>query len=141
MIKYSPNPVPIRSEDWHRFLTDEFERIGNALLVERPRYIGATNEPAFQNSWVNYGTGTENVNYYRDPFDRVHIGGTMASGTVGSVSFNLPPAYRPNNQLRFSSIDGTGTPSARIHVDSNGDVTVQAGNNAYVSLDGHSWRV
>ena len=56
-------------------------------------------------------------------------------------AFSLPVGYRPALNVQYSTIDGTGTPSGRVFVDPDGDVRVQTGNNAVISLDGISWRV
>ena len=55
--------------------------------------------------------------------------------------FILPIGYKPNLRTNFSSIDGTGTPSARVEINIDGTVNVLTGNNAFIALDGMSFRV
>ena len=63
------------------------------------------------------------------------------NGSVAGVAFILPIGYRPKFRANFSSIDGTGTPSARIEVHVDGTVNILTGNNAFIALDGMSFRV
>lgn len=138
---YSPNIVPLEPKDYQRFLTDEFEKLRLFLEPEPVIEIGATNAPAFQNSWVNFGTPYQDVGFYIDPFERVWLRGSMKNGTLSVVAFNVPPEYRPANDLIYSSIDGTGTPSARVRVYANGNIVVTTGNTSQIGLDGISWRI
>ena len=108
---------------------------------ELTRYVGQKDNPAFQNSWVNFGGTREDAGFYKDKFNRVWLSGSIKNGTVPATIVTLPAGYRPENLLNYSSIDGTGTPSARLTIDSTGQLAIQAGNNAEVGLDGISWRV
>lgn len=103
-------------------------------VVDRAHNVGATGEPAFQNSWVNEGGGYAPATFYRDPFNRVHLGGVVQSGTAGTTIFTLPPAYRPTTIVAFRS---------DIDIDVNPDGTVEhvSGVNTFVPLDGLSFRV
>ena len=110
------------------------------VRVEDSHEVGATGEPAFQNSWVNFSPSDhETAGFYMDNFNRVWLKGLikLGSGTI----FTLPKGYRPSLNANYSSIDGTGTPSARIQVYPTGDVRVLSGNNSFISLDGMSFRV
>jgi hypothetical protein len=105
------------------------------------REIGEKDNPDFENSWVNNGA-TQTAGFYKDKFDRVWLKGLIKNGTVGAVpAFTLPVGYRPDEAQNFSGIDATGTPSARIFVDTDGHVEIRAGNNGFIGLDGFSWRV
>jgi len=122
--------------------SDQFQRVekltGECELV---RYIGQKDNPAFQNSWVNYGT-TSLAGFYKDKFNRVWLTGWIKNGTVGAfAAFTLPSGYRPTDINKHSGIDGAGTPSAQIQIQTNGDVQIVAGNNTLISMDGVSWRV
>lgn len=123
--------------------SDQFHRVEKLTgECEEVRNIGEKDNPAFVNSWVNYNTSTHTkASFYKDKFNRVFLSGSIKSGTVPATIFTLPEGYRPALQVSFSSIDGTGTPSARINVGAAGGVSITSGNNAIVCLDGMSWRV
>jgi hypothetical protein len=112
---------------------------GNATVpMDTWHQVGAAGEPAFQNSWVNYAAGEATAAFRKDPLGRVMIRGVIKSGTVGGASataFTLPAAYRPPSTARWPSI-ANGVATGFIQVESNGFVSVQAGNNAWVDLDG-----
>lgn len=121
---------------------NQFQRVEKLQgECEQKRYVGTKDNPAFQNSWVNYGGNHEDAGFYKDKFNRVWLSGSIKNGTVPAVAFTMPVGYRPNGLLNYSSIDGAGTPSARITVIASGQVTIQTGNNAEIGLDGISWRV
>lgn len=97
--------------------------------------IGATGQPAFQNSWANYGGGG---GFAPAAFRRrggvVRLKGLVASGTVGSAVFTLPTGYRPLERRMFSSIGNTAV--ARIDVDAAGNVIIVTGSNVWTTLEG-----
>lgn len=61
-------------------------------------YIGTTGEPAWQNSWHNYGSTWETT-AYRKVNNIVYLKGLLAGGTgaAGQVFFTLPAGYRPDS--------------------------------------------
>lgn len=92
--------------------------------------VGDPGEPAFLNSWVNYGPGYDVVGFRKDPFGRVHLRGLLKGGTTGNPVFTLPVGYRPPAQSYFVT-DNAGV-HARVVVNTVGTVTVDigpAGNN------------
>ena len=123
-------------------LVDWLQRlVGITAEVENWREIGGTNNPAFENSWVNVGGVHNAAAFYKDPYDRVWLKGSIKTGTTPSVAFTLPVKYRPLSTVTYSSVDGTGTPSATISIASNGEISILAGTNTFISLDGISFRV
>ena len=62
--------------------------------IEAWRYVGATDQPAFQNSWGNLGIGQERAAFRKDR-RRVHLGGVMFGGALDVTVFTLPAGYRP----------------------------------------------
>jgi hypothetical protein len=122
--------------------SNQFQRVekltGECELI---RYIGTKDNPTFQNSWVNFGSNREDAGFYRDKFNRVWLSGSVRAGTVPSTIFTVPVGYRPTAEVQYSSVDGTGTPSARIIVYTSGNVDVLSGSNTLITLDGISWRV
>lgn len=105
--------------------------------------IGTDKNPAFQNSWVNYDTTTNNAaGFYKDVWGTVHLRGVVKTGTPGaaSVVFTLPLGYRPKlTQLLVGR--ASGDVYASINVETDGDVIVvaPAAGSTYTSLDGISF--
>jgi hypothetical protein len=104
--------------------------------------VGAGGEPAFQNGWVNFGSGQTDASFTKDATGVVHIRGQVAGGTVnpgvtGSV-FTLPVGYRPPSLVYVAALTTNGanvvTPGY-VGVSPTGDVIVGVGNNAFVALD------
>jgi hypothetical protein len=99
--------------------------------------------PTLLNSWVNYGSTLATAEYYKDSIGRVHLKGTVKNGvtTSGTTMFTLPAGYRPNALLIFTTIGGSSHVLSRVDVDSAGNVMFnRGGDNAYLSLDGISFR-
>ncbi|MCP4710447.1 MAG: hypothetical protein GY869_17630 [Planctomycetes bacterium] len=51
--------------------------------------------PAFQNSWINYGSGYNPAQYFKDSMGIVHLRGLVKNVTLGQTVFTLPAGYRP----------------------------------------------
>jgi hypothetical protein len=109
------------------------------MKLEEPNVVGATGQPAFQNSWVNFDTTTfHGLRFWRDPVGVVHLEGLIKSGVVPSVVFTLPNGYLPINGHTFTVISNGAI--GRVDVAPTGNVVVQAGNNTYVALSGITFR-
>ena len=90
-----PNPTLAPIEAWHE--------------------IGAAGEPAFVNSWANFGGGFSTAAFAKDSLGFVHLKGTIHNGTA-NTAFTLPAGYRPPLSLfipmaniTFGYIRSTGT--------------------------------
>lgn len=95
--------------------------------------------PTLLNNWVNYGDTYAPARYYKDKESVVHFSGLVKNGT-NSLLFQLGPSYRPSGDRIFTVVSGNGF--ARIDVKATGDVLLMGTyNNAFVSLDGISFRV
>jgi len=108
--------------------------------VEEWHEVGATNEPAFENSWTNYGAGYETAAFYKDPFGRVHLKGMIKSGTNNTAAFTLPVGYRPAAYLMFSQMSSGPVDCATII---QGDGVVRPNSTSsgtWNTLDGISFR-
>jgi hypothetical protein len=85
--------------------------------------IGNPGEPAFQNSWSNYGGGTgahERGGFMKDPHGFVHLRGLLqAPASPNVVAFTLPVGYRPTYIQMFSTVCA-GNAMGRIQVNSDG---------------------
>jgi len=98
--------------------------------------VGATGEPGFANSWVNWGAPNFSAGFWKDPFGFVHLQGVIKSGTVGSSAFTLPPGYRPSATAGPFAVISNGA-VGRVDVGADGTVTpITPSNNTYVSLHG-----
>lgn len=116
------------------------------VTLDTWKQIGAAGQPAFQNNWVSYDS---TVWYRKDPFGRVHLRGSMNSGTHGAPAFTLPVGYRPSasglNRVRAISIGNqtaVGQWEAQVNINIDGTVVPYfTGSSAtsYVSLDGISF--
>lgn len=93
----------------------------------------------YQNGWVDYGGGTfGTAPYYKDTYGIVRFRGAIKSGVVPNIAFTLPAGFRPSSLSYFPCV--SNNLFGFLSVTAGGGVTVQAGSNAYVSLDGMSFR-
>jgi hypothetical protein len=118
--------------------------IGGTLSVTGAVTVGSIVQPAttgvsFNANFSNYGSGYELVSYYRDKEKRVHLSGLVAiNGTQAGVIFNLPADCRPQGDLIFLVMGGSGP--SRIDVRANGEVSIATAVPAWISLNGISFR-
>jgi hypothetical protein len=135
-----PSPVITFDSSWRTWLAFLY----NFLTIEDWHLIGDSGEPAFENSWVNQGTGDEDAAYYKDPYGIVHLRGQVDTGTSGTAVFTLPEGYRSSAQKQFPADADSSSTYARVQINSNGAVVpyFNAGGAATrFSLDGVSFRV
>jgi hypothetical protein len=123
--------------------------VGPGELSPNPKwnYVGDAGQPGFLNGWSNYDAaanhqqaGYQHAGYFRDNLGVIHLGGLVKGGAAGAI-FHLPQFYCPWFFHAYPAIAGDGF--ARITVtwmDPGCDVILQFGSNAWVSLDGISWR-
>jgi hypothetical protein len=90
------------------------------------------NAPTLLNSWVNFGAPYQ-TSGYRMRGAEVLLRGMIKSGTVPAVAFSLPTGFRPGSDESF--IVRAGNTFGVVTVTSAGDVTVEIGSNANVSLE------
>ncbi|MCP4707331.1 MAG: hypothetical protein GY869_01790 [Planctomycetes bacterium] len=95
--------------------------------------------PSLLNGWINYGSGYNPTQYFKDSNGIVHLRGVVKNGSIGTTIFNLPAGNRPEFTELQAAIATTST-IARIEILSNGDVKLVVGNAAGISLDGISFR-
>lgn len=96
----------------------------------------AWNTPILSGLWVNYGLGFTPAGFYKDKMGRVHLRGLVGGGS-GEI-FILPAGYRPAYQLIFCVVADNAL--GRVDVTAAGTVLFVVGSNAFVSLDGISFR-
>lgn len=139
----------MQTEYGETVLEDDMDKLGAGLApgiqtvdtpaVEDWHEIGAGGEPAFANSWTNYGGGFNTAAFYKDSFEVVRLKGMIKSGTVGAAAFTLPAGYLPVGTTLFSSVSNGST--GRVDVFTNGIVVpTTPTSNAWVTLDGMTFR-
>lgn len=99
--------------------------------------VGETGEPAFQNSWVNYG-GSYQVAGFRKQGKIVSLTGLVKDGSMtnGDAIFTLPVGYRPGAALHFMTLSNEASIyDGTIVVKTTGEVCFRSGLNGYFSLD------
>lgn len=76
--------------------TDEAAPATLNVTMDPWHYVGAAGEPAFQNSWVNYG-GANNpgAKFRKYPDGKVKLSGIVKTGASGTAVFTLPTGYLP----------------------------------------------
>lgn len=131
-------PPELRSEALeHRMAA--VERFVENLRRGDPVYadwheIGTAGEPAFENSWVNFGAAEESAAYRRDGLGLVHIKGLVKSGTVGAVPvFTLPVGFLPAGDIHFATISNDAI--GKLQIFNSGEVRANVGSNVWFSLN------
>lgn len=103
--------------------------------------IGGTGEPAFTNSWVNFGGTEQTAAFYKDR-ERVYLRGLIKSGTLNSVAFTLPVGYRPTATETFPiKVGGNAIGVCIITAAGAVSIYVLGGTNAEATLSGISFRI
>jgi hypothetical protein len=103
------------------------------VAQEATHIVGGSGEPAFQNGWVNFGSGWSFAGFFKDSFGVVHLQGTIKSGTAGSAAFTLPAGYRPAQNL-FMPVGN----NPYMYILATGEVQPQ--NTTDIGFDGLSFR-
>lgn len=102
------------------------------------REVGATGNPAFENSWVNFNSALLDTAAFRiNDEGRVDLKGTMKSGTLGTACFTLPSGYRPSNGKVYMTF--SNSVSGYVAVGTTGAVTLgtgSVGSTVSFSIDG-----
>lgn len=92
----------------------------------------------FQNSWVNYGSGEQNIQY-RKIGDVVYLRGVMKSGGLSTVAFTLPTGFRPIASLAFA-VSSAGA-FGNLSVYSTGEVIPANGSTVSFHVTGVSFSI
>ena len=114
-----------------------FKASSNGSLEPR-HYVGTTGQPAFQNSWVNYGSPYSLAAFYKDNQGIVHLEGMIKSGTMNTIIFTLPTGYAPTQDLYF--VVNSNNTFGAVNVNISGGVNATVGNKAWIVLDGITFR-
>lgn len=131
-----PRPQTDDPADVRRAVALAFDMVEKA---EPWREIGATEQPAFSNSWANVGGGAQTCAFRKNVLGQIEFRGYITSpagGATGNntVAFTLPSGYAPTGEQRLtvSGISGasailpgwaiiatTGTVTIRVAVANN----------------------
>jgi hypothetical protein len=118
---------------------------GNAIFkassngsLEARHYVGTTGQPAFQNSWVNYGSPYPLAAFYKDNQGIVHLEGMIKYGTMNAVIFTLPADYAPTQALHF--VVNSNNTFGAVNIYTFGGVSAMIGSNVWIVLDGITFR-
>lgn len=130
--EYTPDASPAEADDVDD-LTAHLKGIDTALSQE------VWQTPDLLNDWVNFGGAKETAQYFKDTLGIVHLKGFVKDGTIGAVPiFTLPAGYRPAEEMIVVTISNDAI--ARCDIQLTGQVRAQAGNNAWFSLTGITFR-
>ena len=86
--------------------------------------------PTLQNNWVDFGYTYATAGYMKDTSGYVHLKGSIKGGdfTEGTVIFNLPEGYRPEEDMVFTlntrDVAGDAFFASAIVIRTNGNVEV-----------------
>jgi hypothetical protein len=99
--------------------------------------VGAADEPAFQNGWVNFDTAQyPGAKFRKDAHGFVHLEGMVKSGTAATI-YTLPIGYRPTRRLIFAVQSDSALGRCDVHA--GGMVQMAAGSNVWFGLNGLSF--
>lgn len=135
-----PEEEPVQSN--FDAIAKQFPLSRRHMKVEDPHVVGDSGEPAFQNSWGNFGGGWRGARFWKDPMGLVHLEGLIDGGATATVALTLPEGYRPGEGVMFGSVMNNVV-IVRIDVEADGDVIPRfgtGGTNTYVSLSGISFK-
>jgi hypothetical protein len=113
---------------------------GELPAVEAVHVVGTVGQPAFLNGWKNIGEPFAQCGFYKDPFGRVFLQGTVESGTTETPIFILPEAYWLKFRKGFYGLSGSSGEPGAFQVRENGEVYVVR-FQSYLYIDGAHWRV
>ena len=100
--------------------------------------VGASGQPAFQNSWASYYSSGNTIAFMKDTLGFVHLRGMVKSGTITATAFILPAGYRPAESYNFPAASNSAFGYGYILA--AGNVVPQVGNNAWFTLDGVTFK-
>ena len=95
-------------------------------------------DATLQSAWINYGSGTQSAQYWKDRLGIVHLRGMVRSGGIPSTMFQLPVGFRPSADEYFA-VDSNSA-HGLVYVTASGNVIAQAGSNLWISLSGITYR-
>lgn len=138
MPRYQLSPPPSNQREFTPNWINWIHGLYDYIYQERSWHeIGASGEPAFQNSWANEGTAGNETAAYKRNEDKLIMKGLIDSGTItdGTVIFTLPAGYRPRSKVSVPCILGGGSENAyRLEIQTDGDVAIYGVSGAAPAL-------
>ena len=126
-------------------------KFGDLYAILRANFVGLGVVEAWTDftpgtGWSSSGGTWKQCSYMKDPFGFVHLKGlTLGSSTITypNIYDNLPAAYRPEQDVSYTTVwtPGTGA-SLQVHISaSTGIISATAGaTNVTASLDGITFK-
>lgn len=117
-----------------RLLSENFYLLRTLLTLEDWHYVGAVNEPLFENGWDNAGV-TKFQTAFRTDYNRFcHLKGVVSGGLIGDTIFTVPSNHHPAKEVNFPVVsDGA---FGIVTITKTGQVQATSGTNGEFSLDG-----
>lgn len=117
--------------------------LANGAALARAYDSDEWRTPSLISPWLEYGQGYNNSGFFKDACGVVHLRGLVRTNVapapiLSSPVFSLPCGFRPAAREIFTVQHNGGV--GRVDVDPNGAVVIVAGNTAWNSLDGISFR-
>lgn len=103
------------------------------VTMDQWHTVGAAGEPAFQNSWVAYGSPEQPPGFRKFPDGKVRLKGMIRSGSVGAA-FTLPVGYRPPYTMYFPISKDVAYGNVTIGTD--GAVSISQTSTSWTALSG-----
>ena len=139
MINPPPHAIPDFNYQWKNWLNQIYETITGVIPQMTPV---ALDYASAGNSWVDFGSGFQVGEYWKDTMGVVHVTGYIKSGTDVATIATLPPGYRPAAHESFA-VTSSVVLHSHVVVQSGGELVITLGggaSNAYVSLAGIRFR-
>ena len=124
---------PYKGSNSHLIATYYFGQLSSLQNAEEPWQT-----PSLLNGWVTYDNGYNPPGYFKDSFGIVHLRGLVKDG-VRTTIFTLPVGYRPAFR-ELQAVLTWGNTIGQLDIQTNGQVLMNLGNNAWFSLDGVTFR-
>lgn len=108
-------------------LVDSVQQANTRLSVVENKKADKDNPvwltPTLQNGWVNFDPVRRPLSYYKDSQGWVYVQGYIKGGATapGSVIFNFPEGYKPENPVEVNAVsnNGTGSVPSTLYVGAN----------------------
>ncbi len=128
--------VPLKASSVNAALAGVLDAAQGSLpqgAVEGFHEIGGGSEPAFINSWANFGGAFNSAGFMKLPSGLVVLKGLVKDGTPAAVIFTLPVGYRPVATVMKAVVENAAF--ARLEITSAGNVASPDGSNVFLSLE------
>lgn len=110
------------------FLERNFRIIKDILIIGGFRMVGTTNQPVFENGWINYNSSTDMDLQFLKLNNTIFMEGRIKDGSTGDSLFTLPIGFRPAMTHIYPAVGAKGAniQFASITIQPDGKVIVDA---------------